>query len=154
NEWMDFDRLSFHEDRFEGLNTETMKRRGAIQQNGMVFNNFFQDVPHNGILPFYHLLRSLDCRAMSSLFKPVVDKRLEQLERHLLRQTALMQMQLRAHDNYRATRIVNAFSEQVLTETSLLPFQRIGKRLQWAIVCATQNAAAAAVIEQRVDGFL
>ena len=44
--------------------------------------------------------------------------------------------------------------KQVLAEASLLAFQRIGQRLQRTIVGAAQHAAAAAVIEQRIDGFL
>ena len=68
--------------------------------------------------------------------------------------TALMQLQLRTDDDDRTAGIVDAFSEQVLTEASLLSFQRIGERLQRTVVRAAQNAAAAAVVEQRIDGFL
>src|SRR5579871_2293334 len=65
-----------------------------------------------------------------------------------------MQLQFRTHDNDGAARVVHALAEQVLTEPSLLAFERIGKRLERAVVRATQHTAAAAVIEQRIDGFL
>jgi hypothetical protein len=45
-------------------------------------------------------------------------------------------------------------TELVLAETALLAFERVGKRFRWAVVRAAQDAPAAAVIEQRVHGFL
>ena len=89
-----------------------------------------------------------------ALFELVVDERLEQLERHLLRQPALVQLQLRPDDDDRTARVVDALAEQVLTEPSLLALQRIGQRLQRTVVRAAQHAAAAAVVEQRIDRFL
>src|SRR5579864_8717784 len=91
---------------------------------------------------------------MAALLQPMVDKRFEQLERHLLRQTALMELELRTDHNHRAARIIHALAEQVLAEAALLALERIGKRFERAVVGAAQHAAAAAVIEQRVDGFL
>ena len=89
-----------------------------------------------------------------ALFELVVDERLEQLERHLLRQPALVQLQLRSDDDDRTARVVDALAEQVLTEPALLALQRIGQRLQRTVVRAAQHAAAAAVVEQRIDRFL
>ena len=89
-----------------------------------------------------------------ALFELVVDERLEQLERHLLRQPALVQLQLRPDDDDRTARVVDALAEQVLAEPPLLALQRVGQRLQRTVVRAAQHAAAAAVVEQRVDRFL
>src|SRR3954453_10899860 len=85
HERVNFDGLAFDEHGFERLDTKTVKRWSAIQQYGVVLNNFFQNVPYNGILPFHHFLGGLDCGAMPTLFEPVIDERLEQLERHFLR---------------------------------------------------------------------
>ena len=95
NERMDLDGFAFDEHRLERLDAEAMQRRSAVQQNRMVLDDFFKNVPDDGILPLDHFLCGFDGRAMPALFEPVVDERLEQLERHLLRQTALMQLQLR-----------------------------------------------------------
>src|SRR5205085_6906654 len=84
----------------------------------------------------------------------VVDERLEQLESHLLRQTALMEFQLGTDDDGRTAGVVNTFTKQVLTETSLLALERVGERLERTVVRALQHAAAAAVVEERVDRFL
>ena len=50
--------------------------------------------------------------------------------------------------------VVDALAEQVLAEAALLALQRVGERLQRTVVGAAQHAAAAAVVEQRVHGFL
>ena len=57
-------------------------------------------------------------------------------------------------DDDRAAGVVHALAEQVLAEAALLALERIGERLERAIVGAAQHAAAAAVVEQRVHGFL
>ena len=120
----------------------------------MLADDFGQDVPNFGTFLFDHLLRLFDGRREALRFKPVVDERLEQLERHLLRQAALMQLEFRTDDDHRAAGVVDALAEQVLTEAALLAFQHVGERLQRTLVRARDDAAAAAVVEQRVDRFL
>src|SRR5213075_2103073 len=88
------------------------------------------------------------------LFKLVVDKRLEQLERHFLRKPALMQLEFRTDDDNRTSRIIDTLSEQVLTKTSLLTFKSSRQRLERAIVRTAKYAAAPAIVEQRIDSFL
>ena len=86
--------------------------------------------------------------------EPRIDERLEQFERHLLRQAALMQLELRTDDDDRTAGIVDALAEQVLAEAALLALQHVGERLQRPLVGAGDDAAAAAVVEQRVDRLL
>src|SRR5262245_61634356 len=154
NDGMNLDGLTLNEYRLECLNAETVERRSAVEQNRMVLDDFFKDVPHDGVLPFNHFFCGLHRRAMATLLETVVDERLEQLERHLLRQTALMQVQLRTNDDDRTSGVIHALSKQILTEAALLAFQRVGQRLQRTVICAAQNTSAAAVVEQRVYGFL
>ena len=120
----------------------------------MILDDFFEDVPHHRVLLLDQFLGLLDGRAMAALFQAMIDERLEQLERHLLGQTALMQLQLGTDHDHRTARVIDALAEQVLAEAALLALERIGERLERAIVGAAQHAAAAAVVEQRVDGFL
>jgi hypothetical protein len=86
--------------------------------------------------------------------RAVVDERLEQLERHLLRQPALVQLELGTDHDDRAAGIVDALAEQVLPEAALLALEHVGERLQRPLVGAGDDAAAAAVVEQRVDRLL
>src|SRR6267143_1522798 len=131
-----------------------MQGRSAVEQHRMFANHFFEDVPNDGVLLLDHFLGLLDRRAVSLRFQTVVDEGLEQFERHFLGQAALVQFQLGADNDDRASGIVHALAEQVLSEAALLAFERVGERLKGAIVGAAQNAAAAPVIEQRVDGLL
>ena len=100
------------------------------------------------------LLGLLDGGGLAERLQARVDERLEQLERHLLRQPALVQLQLRSDHDHRAARVVDALAEQVLAEAALLALQHVGQRLQRALVGAGDDAAAAAVVEQRVDRLL
>ena len=57
--------------------------------------------------------------------KLVHDERLEQLQRHAPGQSALMQFEGGAHDNYGTARVVHALTEQVLAEPALLAAQQV-----------------------------
>ncbi len=81
-------------------------------------------------------------------------ERLEQLQRHLLGQAALVQLQLRADHDDRTAGVVDALAEQVLAEPALLALEHVGEGLQGPVARAGDRAAAAAVVEQRVDGLL
>jgi hypothetical protein len=81
-------------------------------------------------------------------------ERLEQLERHLLGQTALVQLQLRADDDDRTARVVHALAEQVLAEAALLALEHVAEGLQRTVAGTGDGATAAAVVEQGVDGLL
>ena len=99
-------------------------------------------------------LGRLDRLDIALLFELHDDERLEQLERHVLRQTALVQLQFRSDHDHRTTGIVDALAEQVLAETSLLALEQIGERLERALGVAAHRMRAATVVEQRVDRFL
>ena len=154
DERMDLDGLAFDEQRLEGLDAEAMERRCAVQKNRMLFDDLFERIPHFGGLQLDHFLGGLDRADEALLLETVVDERLEQLERHLLRQAALMQLQLGADDDDRTAGVVDALAEEVLAEAALLALEGVGERLQRTVVRALQHAAAAAVVEERVDRFL
>src|SRR6266545_1326464 len=88
------------------------------------------------------------------LLELVVDERLEQLERHDLREAALVELQLRAHHDDGAAGVVHPLPEQVLAEAPLLPLQHVGERLEGALVRTGDGLAAPAVVEQGVDRLL
>ena len=127
NERVDADRFPFDEHRLEGLNAETVQRGSAIEQNGMLANYVLEDVPDDGFLGFDELLGLLDRGAMAGGFELVIDERLEKLERHFLRQTALVKLQFRADYDYGTAGIVDALAEQVLAEAALLALERVGQ---------------------------
>ena len=72
----------------------------------------------------------------------------------MLRQAALVQLELRADDDDRTARVVDALAEQVLTEAALLALEHVGQRLQRTVARSGDRATATTVVEQRVDGLL
>ena len=154
DERVNLDGLALDEHRLKGLDAEAVQGWSAVQQHRVVLDDFLKDVPHDGLLQLDHFLGLLDGGAVAGLFEPVIDEGLEELERHLLGKTALVQLQLRADNDDRTAGVVDALAEQVLAEAALLALEGVGERLERTVVGATQHAAAAAVVEQRVDGFL
>ena len=82
------------------------------------------------------------------------DEGLEELQRHFLRQSTLMQSQCWAGHNHRSPRVINALTQQVLTEATLLTFNHICQRLQWPLVRSSDRTTATTVIKQGIDSFL
>jgi hypothetical protein len=119
-----------------GLDAETVQRRRAVQRDGMLADDLVEDVPNLGLLLLHHLLRALDGGDEAALFELVVDEGPEELERHLLRQAALMEAELGTDDDDRATRVVDALAEQVLPEAAALALEHVGQRLQRTLVRA------------------
>ena len=135
-----------------------MPRRCSVgarfEQHRMLADDLVEDIPDLRLFLLDQLLGLLDGRGVALGVEPRVDERLEQLERHLLRQAALVQLQLRTGHDDRAAGIVDALAEQVLAEAALLALQHVRQRLQRTLVGAGDDAAAAAVVEQCVDGLL
>ncbi len=151
---MQLDRLAFNEDRLESLDTEAVQRRCAVQHHRVFLDHFFKDVPDHRRAGFDFLLRRLDGRGNAHRFKTREDERLEQLERHQLRQTALVQLQRRPDHDDRTARVVDTLAQQVLAETTALALDHVGQRLQSALVGTRHCLAAPTVVQQRIDRFL
>ena len=145
---MDADGVAFDQHRLEALDAHAVQRRRPIEQYRMVFDDFFEDVPNLIVLAFEHLLGRLDRVGVAQFLEPADDKRLEQFQRDLLRQTALMQPQFGADDDDRAGRVIDALAEQVFAETALLALDHVGQRLQRAIAGTEDRPFAAVVVEQ------
>ena len=91
----------------------------------MIGNDLFEDIPDFWALAFHQLLGALDGLDITFLFEFHDNKGFEKLQCHSLGETALMQSQLRTHDDNRTTGIIDALAEQVLAETTLLAFEQI-----------------------------
>src|SRR5213078_2201053 len=151
---VDLDRLALDQHRLEGLDAQAMERRRAVEQHRVLVDDLLEDIPDLRDHRVDHLLGGLDVLGGLALDEPGHDERLEQLERHELRQAALVQAQRRAGHDDRAARVVHALAEQVLAEPALLALEHVRERLERAVARARDGPAAAAVVEQRVDGFL
>ena len=148
------DSLTFDQYRFKRLDTQTVKGRCTVEKNRVFADNFSENVPHFRQLALNHLLGGFDGGSKTTHFQLAENERLEQLESHFLRQTALVQTQGRTYGNYRTTRVVNTLTEQVLTETTLLTLDHVSQGFQRTLVRTGDSATTTAVVEQCVDRFL
>ena len=151
---MELNRLALDQHRLEGLNSQPMQGGRAVQQHRMFADNLIEDIPDILALLLDHLLGALDGRDVALFFELAVDERLEQLQRHLLGQAALMQPQLGTDHDYRTARIIDALAQQILPEASRLALEHIGQRFQRPLRRTGNRAAAAAVVEQCVNRLL
>ncbi len=154
DERVQLDRLAFDQHRLERLNPEPVQGRRAVQQHRMLADDLLQYVPDFWPLLFDHAFCRLDRAGEAVQLQFGIDERLEQLERHLLRQAALVQFELRSDDDDRAAGIVDPLAQQVLAEAALLALQHVGERLQGPLVGPGDDPSPPTVIEQRVDRLL
>src|SRR5258706_4926327 len=112
----------------------------------MLADHLVKNVPDLGLFLFDELLGLLDGGRQALGVEARIDERLEQLQRHLLRQPALMQLELGADHDDRAARIVDALAKQILAEASLLALEPVGERLERTLVGAGDYPAAAAAV--------
>ena len=112
-------RLALDQFGLERLDAEPVQGRRAVQQDRMLADHLLEYVPHFGPLALHHAARGLDGGRHAVQLELRVDKGLEQLERHFLRQPAFVQLEFGADDDHRPAGIVAALSEQVLPKAAL-----------------------------------
>ena len=154
NERVELYRLALDQLRLKGLDAEAVECRRPVEQNRMLANHVFKDVPDDRFLVFNKLLRGLDRSRDAHGFELVKNERLEKLQRHQLGQAALMQFELRSDHNHRTTRVVDPLAQQVLAEAPALALDHVSQRLERTLVGARHGLTATTVIEQRIDRFL
>ena len=121
------DRVALDQHRLERLDAHAVQRRGTVQQHRMLVNDLFQDVPDLLVAALDHPLGALDRVGVAVLLELADDERLIQLQGDLLRQPALIQLQIGTDDDHRAGRVVHALAEQVLAEPPLLALDHVGQ---------------------------
>ena len=153
-EGVELDGLALYQLGLECLDTETVKGRGSVEQDGVSLHYVLEDVPDDGLLLVHDLLGRADCLDDASLDELADDEGLVQLGGHVLGQTALVHVQLGSYDDHRTGRVVHTFTEQVLTEAALLSFEGVRKGLEGAVGVSLDGVGLARVVEEGVNGFL
>ena len=154
DERADLDRPALDEDGLERLDGETVQRGRAVQKHGMLFDDLFEDVPDKILALFHRALRALDVVALVRLDEPLHHEGLEELDRHLLRETALINFEFGTDDDDRTAGVVDALAQKVLTEAPLLAAQQPRERFELAVGRAGERLAAPAVIDEGVHRLL
>ena len=151
---VDLDGLALDQHGLEGLDAQAVQGRRPVEQDRVLLDHALEDVPHLGTPALDHPLGRLDVLGQLGVDQPLHDEGLEQLERHQLGQAALVELEGRADDDDRTARVVDPLAQQVLAEPALLALQHVGEALERAVARPGDRTAAAAVVEQGVDGLL
>ena len=130
---MDLDGVAFNKHRLKRLDTHAMESWRAVEKHRMILDDLFKHVPHFWVAPIKHALGALDGVGKSAILELANDERLEQFQRDLLWQTALMQFQFWTNNDDGTRRIINALAEQILAESALLALDHVGERLERTI---------------------
>ena len=154
HERVNADGLPLHEHRLEGLDPQPVKRRGPVQEHRVVLDDVLEDLVDRRVFEFDELLGALHGLRVQPPLEFVDDERLEQLDRHLLGQPALVQPEFRTHDDDRPAGVVDALSEQILPEPALLALEHVRQRLERPLAPSANRLAAPPVVEQRVHRLL
>ena len=154
HERVDLDRLAVHEDRLERLDAQPVEGRGAVQKNRVLLDDLLQRVPHRRVHPVDEALGGLDVLGDLALDERLHHEGLEELERHLLRDAALVELEVRADDDDRAPRVVHALAEEVLAEATLLALEHVAQRLERTLARTDDRARAPRVVDERVHRLL
>src|SRR5215211_2822563 len=154
DEWVDLDGLALHEHGLERLDAEAVERRRAVQEHRVLLDDVLQDVPDFRTQPLHHLLGAPDVRGQGPVHQHLHHERLEELDGHKTWQAALVHLQAWSDHDNRASGIVHALAEQVLTEAALLALEHVGEALESPVSGAGYRTAPTPVIEEGVDGLL
>ena len=154
DERVNLDRRALHEDRHERLDAQPVQGGRAVEQDRVILDDLFENVPDRGVHALDDSLRALDVMGEALLHQLAHDERLEQLEGHLLGQAALVQLELRSDHDHGAARIVDALAEQVLAEPALLALEHVAQALEPVVPRPGDGSPAAAIVDQGVARFL
>ena len=119
--------LAFNHLGLESLYTKAVKRRGTVEEHGVALHDVFEDIPNHGLAAVYNLLRALNGLDNAALDELTDNERLVKFGCHEFGQTAFAHFQFRTYNDNGTGGIVHTLTEEVLTETALLTFERVGK---------------------------
>ena len=111
NQWMQVNRITFHQRRLKRLNTHPVQSRGPVQHNWMILDHKLENIPYFFIFPLEHLLGALDRIGMPQFLEFANDERLIQLKRDFLRQTTLMQLKSWANHDHTSGRVIDSLTQ-------------------------------------------
>ena len=117
------DGLTFHQFWLESLDTETVQGRSTVEQDGMAFKYVFENFPYDRVFTVNHSFSRLHCFDEAAFQEFSNNERFEQLAGHIFGETALVHLEFGPNHDNGTTRVVDTFTEQVLTETTLFALE-------------------------------
>ena len=122
---MELDGLTLHQNGLECLDAQPVQGGGAVEHHGMLLDDLLQHVPDLIVHLIHQLLGVLDVLADALGHQLLHHEGFEQLDGHLLGQTALVDLQLRPHHDNGTAGIVHALAQEVLAEPPRLALEHV-----------------------------
>ena len=97
----------------------------SIQKHGVIFGNFFQDVEYFRRPSIKHVFGTLDVGRNTPGYHFPQNKRLEHFESHFFGKSALGKLKFGSDYNNGTARIVDTFTQKVLSESALLSLKHV-----------------------------
>src|SRR5918993_2404208 len=141
NKRMQLDGRTLDQANSERLNAQPVQGGGAVEEHEVVLNDLFEHFPNALVHPLYQPLGCLDVVSMAMIDEPAHHERLEQFQRHALRQSTLVEREIRTNHDDRSTGIVDTLAEQVLAEPPLLALEHVRETLQLMLARARNDTA-------------
>ncbi len=151
---MELDGFVICKNRHKRLYSQSVQSRSAVEKNGIVLHDVFQNAPDFRLFAFNEFLCIFDLICFAHLLQAFNEIGLKELHSHLFGQAALIEFELGTNRDHRASGIVNTLSEQVLTEASLFSLELIGERFERTGAATTHGACLSAIIDQCIHSFL
>ena len=104
-----------------------MEGGGAVEEDGVAFGDFFEDVPDFLGLLLDEFFGAADGVGVSAVFEFADDEGFEEDEGHFFGEAALVELEFGADDDDGAAGVVYAFAEEVLAEASAFAFDGVGE---------------------------
>ena len=117
--------FALNQHRLKCLHRETVQRGCAVEHHGVAFGDLLKHVPHLRSLPLDEFLGGPHGVHITQFLEPPDDEWLEENERHLLGQAALVKLQFRANNNDGTARVIHTLAKQVLAETPALALEHV-----------------------------
>ncbi len=148
------DGLPFDQSRLECLYPQTVQGGCPVQQHRMPLEHILENVPDHGFLLIDNLFGGLHRFHDPALDELADHEWFVQLGGHILGQAAFVQLHFRADHDHGTGRIIDPFPEQVLAETTLLPFQGVREGFQRPVGFRLHCGGLPGVVEEGVDCLL
>ncbi len=154
DEWVNADGFAFDQNRLKGLNGEAVERGGAVEEDGVPFGDFIEDVPNHGLLFFDEFFGGTHGVHVAHFLEAADDEGLEKDKGHFFGEAALVEFELGADDDDGAAGIIHAFAKEVHAEAAVFSFEHVGEGFEGAIAGAEHGTTVAAVVDEGINGFL
>ncbi len=151
---MQLDGAALDQGRFEGLDAEPVQGRRAVKHDRPFLDYLGQNIPDFRPGTLNLAAGALNIMRITLFDEPSHHKGFKKLQRHMLGQAALVQLELRTDHDHRTAAVVNAFAQQVLAEAALLTAQHVGKGLELVRAGGAGQPAPPAVIDESINSFL